>query len=410
MLNESSAATSARCADAAALSAALSDTRRCTLSAFDAYERALGSTGFIVPYSPQLNPPLWELGHVGWFQEWWLSRNPQRHRGTAADPDAPRPAPHRAGDDALFDSSRVAHTDRWRLPLPTANALRDGLAAGLQESLALLRDGSDGDDALYFFRLCLFHEDMHHEASIYMAQHLGIPLAGWSPRPHGPTAQADVAACVHALGAPLEGFAFDNELARHEVSLDGFCLDTAPVTWGAYLRFVEAGGYRRRAYWSEPGWAWLQSQGLQAPRYLRTTGSVWRRQTFGRWLDVDAGLAAMNLSCFEAQAYCAWAARRLSSEAEWECAAEQLGSDFEWGQAWEWTASAFAPYPGFAAHPYRDYSAPWFHTRQVLRGGSFATHPRIKHAGYRNFFEPGRNDVHAGFRTCALREPETQAG
>lgn len=392
-----------------ALSAAMRDTRASTLATFAAYERALGSDHFAVPYSPQLNPPLWELGHVGWFQEWWLRRNPERHRGTAADPDVPRPPPRRAGADALFDSGRVAHTDRWRLPIPTADALRDDLASGLQESLALLRDGGDSDDALYFFRLCLFHEDMHHEAAIYMAQHLGIALDGWAPRQHGSTAEAHLPARVHTLGAPAEGFAFDNELARHEVSLDAYRIDTAPVNWGRYLHFVEGGGYRRREHWSEPGWAWLQSQGLQVPRYLRWTGTVWQRHTFGQWLDVDPAFPAMNVSCFEAQAYCAWAGRRLPTEAEWESAAGQLGRAFERGQVWEWTASAFAPYPGFVAHPYRDYSAPWFHTRQVLRGGSFATNPRIKHTRYRNFFAPDRNDVHAGFRTCALREGQRAA-
>lgn len=384
---------------------ALRDARECTLATFGAYEQALGPNRFVVPYSPQLNPPLWELGHVGWFQEWWLRRNPQRQRGTAADPDAPRLPSRRAGADAMFDSGRVAHTDRWRFPLPTAQALRDDLAAGLQESLALLRAGGDGDDdALYFFRLSLFHEDMHHEAAVYMAQHLGIALDGWAPACHGPTAEAELAACLHALGAPTEGFAFDNELARHEVPLDDYRIDTAPVTWGNYLRFVEAGGYRRREHWSDPGWAWLQGQGLQAPRYLRSTGTAWQRHTFGRWRDIDPALPAMNLSGFEAQAYCAWADRRLPTEAEWEHAAEQLDRAFEWGQVWEWTASAFAPYPGFVAHPYRDYSAPWFHTRQVLRGGSFATHPRIRHTRYRNFFAPDRNDVHAGFRTCAPRD------
>jgi EgtB-related family protein len=111
----------------------------------------------------------------------------------------------------------------------------------------------------------------------------------------------------------------------------------------------------------------------------------------------------MNLSWHEAQAYCGWAGRRLPTEGEWEFAAERAGGAFAWGQVWEWTASAFAPYPGFVAHPYRDYSAPWFHTRHVLRGGSFATHARMKHTRYRNFFPPDRNDIFAGFRTCAAR-------
>jgi ergothioneine biosynthesis protein EgtB len=290
------------------------------------------------------------------------------------------------------------------LPLPAADALRDDLARGLDDSLALLRDCPDGDAALYFFRLSLFHEDMHHEAALYTAQHLGVPLQGWMARAHAPCSEIVVDEGAHSAGASTAGFAFDNELGAHTSPLERFSIDSAPVTWERYLAFVTAGGYRRREHWSDDGWAWLQSQNLQAPRYVRPAGSASQRLSFGTWVALDPAAPAMNLSCFEADAYCAWAGRRLPTEAEWEHVAQQMMPAFEWGQVWEWTASAFAPYPGFVAHPYRDYSAPWFHTRRVLRGGSFATHARMKHARYRNFFPPDRNDIFAGFRTCEAQD------
>jgi ergothioneine biosynthesis protein EgtB len=394
-------ADAARRADAEQLARLLRDARAHTLSTFAAYEDALRASGCTVPYSPQLNPPSWELGHVGWFQEWWLGRNPQRARGSAADPDVPRTPARRAQSDAWFDSSRVAHTVRWELPLPDANALRDDLAAGLAETLQLLAQSEPDDRGLYFHRLVLFHEDMHQEAAVYMAQHLDIPLAGRAPEAHGPDTELAIAPAVLERGNGGAGFAFDNELGRHTEAVNAFRIDSAPLDWSRYLAFVEAGGYRQRAHWSDDGWAWLQGQRLTAPRYLRAHGTTWQRRTFGAWLDLDPALPAMNLSWHEARAYCAWARRRLPSEAEWQLAA-QTEPTFEWGQVWEWTATAFAPFPGFAPHPYRDYSAPWFHTRQVLRGGAFATQPRMKHPHYRNFFTPDRNDVFAGFRTCAV--------
>jgi EgtB-related family protein len=107
---------------------------------------------------------------------------------------------------------------------------------------------------------------------------------------------------------------------------------------------------------------------------------------------------ATYLSAHEAQAWCRWSGRRLPTEAEWECAAAMLPG-FRWGDAWEWTASTFEPYPGFVPHPYRDYSQPWFGTRRVLRGSGPATSPWLAHVRYRNFFEAHRHDVGAGFRS-----------
>lgn len=120
------------------------------------------------------------------------------------------------------------------------------------------------------------------------------------------------------------------------------------------------------------------------------------------WQALDLAQVACHLSLHEALAWCRWAGRRLPTEAEWEHAALHAPGTFRWGDVWEWTASPFAPYPGFRAHPYRDYSAPWFDGRPVLRGASFMTQPRMRHPRYRNYFLPHRADVPAGLRSCAL--------
>jgi gamma-glutamyl hercynylcysteine S-oxide synthase len=393
----------ARNADAAELAAALRASRDDTLATFAVCERALQQ--LTVPQRAALNPPLWELGHVGWFQEFWIARNPLRFAGAAADPDAPRAAGVRPQSDALYDSSNVPHATRWSLPLPDAAATRDDLARQLEGTLAALRDAGDDDASLYVFRLALLHEDMHHEAALYMAQSLGVAIHDprWQAAAlQGDDRQLSFDAGRWPLGSAGQGFSFDNELARHEVELPATRIGCRVLRWADYLPFVEAGGYGQPQWWSDAGAAWIQTGQSAAPRYLRREGPTWQQWRHGAWQPLDMSHPACHLTAFEAEAWCRWAGRRLPTEAEWERAALEAPDDFEWGQVWEWTASPFMPYPGFEPHPYRDYSAPWFGSRRVLRGASFMTQPRMRHPRYRNFFEAGRNDVPAGFRSCRL--------
>lgn len=369
------------------LAGALADSRARTLALLDAYAAALGES-LTIPCSPQLNPPRWEAGHIGWFQDYWIARNRQRAQGIACDPDHQRPAGRMARADTLYNSSRVAHETRWQLDLPDLAATRAYLAEGLAETLTLLATTPQTDADLYFFRLALFHEDMHGEAGIYMAQALDIPLpARFADRLLGPagvvpeTRALSVPAQSWTLGWHGDGFAFDNELAAHEVTVPAFEIDSDVVSWRRYLPFVE-------------------QTGAAPPRYLRRRDGRWQRCVFGRWEALPLDAPAVHLRWDEADAWCRWAGRRLPGEAEWEIAALTLPA-FRWGQVWEWTASRFAPYPGFVAHPYRDYSAPWFGDRYVLRSASRATSPRMAHPRYRNFFTPERNDLHSGFRSCA---------
>ena len=390
-----------RQADAPTLATALRASRRDTLAIFDDY---LAADALQVPQRDTVNPPLWELGHIGWFQEVWIGRNPQRELGAAADPLTPRRPPLRASADTLYDSSRVPHASRWQLALPGVEQTRADLAAQLEQTLALLAQlhagggAAQSDDALYFYRLALAHEDMHHEAAVYMARALGVPLsdARWQPAPNpSPRTELWFDEGSVLLGHAGQGFAFDNELLAHAVPVPAFAIDRRAVTWAEFLPFVEAGAYVEDRWWSEAGRRWRDEQAVTGPHALSRHGD-------GRVAPVAPDTAACNLSLFEAEAWCAWSGRRLPTEAEWERAALERPGDFAWGEVWEWTASPFAPYPGFTPHPYRDYSAPWFDGRPVLRGGSWATQPRMKHPKYRNFFMPGRVDIIAGFRSCAL--------
>ena len=377
---------------------ALLAARSRTLALADAYADALAAANMRVPYDPLWNPPLWELGHIGWFQEHWTGRNRERSRGVRCGPDGPRAASLMAQADSWYDSGRVAHPSRWELPLPGAADTRAYLADTLTQTLGLLarlpQDASD--DELYFFRLVALHEAMHGEAATYMAPALGVGLPAAAPAQIPATDRAaatvpvrsapvlTVPAQVFRLGYDGPGFAFDNELGAHEVAIAAFEIDAAPVSWSHFLPFVAGGGYQQARWWGDEGWAWLQQARRQPPEGCAA----------------DPGAAAVHLNAFEAQAWCRWAGRRLPTEAQWECAAV-TAPGFAWGRVWEWTDTPFQPYPGFAPHPYLDYSAPWFGTRRVLRGACHATSPLLAHPRYRNFFEPHRRDIFAGFRSCA---------
>ncbi|TBR76644.1 MAG: ergothioneine biosynthesis protein EgtB [Burkholderiaceae bacterium] len=366
--------------------------------------RDLSPDRWQIPYEPGINPPLWEYAHVAWFTEHWVLREPR-----ASDEGsfvASRPS-LLEGADRWFDSMRVAHRDRWHLDLPPLARIREYVAAVLDGVRARLAAADDADAALYFFRLALFHEDMHAEALTYMRQTLDYPL-------HAPLAMAPIdlrASDVAVAGETFpigssrgEGFVFDNEKWAHPVEIATGRIDRDCVSNGAFAEFVEAGGYRDPRWWSDQGRVWLRQAGCTGPSRWRESARAgrgcWEQRWFGQWQPLPLDLPVCHVNAWEAEAYCRWRGRRLPLEAEWEHAASQ--GLIRWGGAvWEWMADAFEPYPGFSPDPYRDYSAPWFGTHRCVRGGSFATDARLRHPCYRNFYLPNRSDVFVGFRTCS---------
>jgi EgtB-related family protein len=291
--------------------------------------------------------------------------------------------------DALYNSSEVAHDSRWSLPLPDLQNTQRYLAEVLAHSLAHLRAAPEStDEALYFWRLVVQHEAMHNEAAVYMAQALGLTLpealyVGHAQAGIDPIAISalHIPAQVWTLGHSGPGFAFDNEWQAHKVALAAFEIDAMAVTWSQYLPFLQATGHA-------------------LPPHVRGAQGDWQVRRFGQWQAMDLNAPVVHVNAADAQAWCEWAGRRLPTEAEWECAAQHPG--FSWGQVWEWTASDFAPYPGFAAHPYRDYSEPSWHHHRVLRGACAATSAHVVDVRYRNFFVPERRDIFAGFRSVKL--------
>ena len=397
------------------LSLALMDARNQTLHLCAVYEAALSDPALRVACTPELEWPLWVLGHIGWFQERWVGRNLQRHQGPHCDPHAAPLASVLAQADLWWDGRQIAPADRWAQALPALADIKSYLLSTLEAALDLLAKTPDEDDALYFYRLALFHEDRWGETLITMAQTLGLPLTLSLPSTGVAREPLWVPATRWRLGLDRgQGFTWDHERPAHDVQVPDFEIDAQPVSWAQYLEFVADGGYDRAEFWQPAGWDWLQAlvlrEGRRAPRHVeqlgvaRAGGQGSVLQTlFGRTQRRAGQQPALHVSWWEADAWCRWAGRRLPTEVEWELAAHTTARrGWRWGEVWEWTASTLFAYPGFVADPGQTDASAGFGSHKVLRGASFATRARLRSLKYRHSSLPGRDDGFFGFRSCAL--------
>ncbi len=385
------------------LSLALMDARNLTLRWAAVFEAAPGGAALLAQPLPGTPPALWAFGHLGWFQEYWIARNVQRQRGERCDGTRPKLASILPEADACFERAGPGQGT-----LPDLQSIRLYLVDTLETTLELLAGTADeDDDALYFYRLALWREDACAERFAVLAQVLGFdprllpPLATRASRP-----PLLFPATRWRLGSERGGLGPDREKWAHEVALPEFEIDSQAVSWAQYAEFVEDGGYDDRRHWSADGWAWVQAQGRRTPRYVDQMRQGVLLQRFGHLVRAPLAQPAVHVSWFEADAWCRWAGRRLPGEAEWEAAAVQGATrGFRWGEVREWTAGTLRPYPGFeAAAPGqpRDDLVADAGLRRVLRGASFASALRVRHARARHAAAPARDDGFSGFRSCAV--------
>ena len=397
-------------------------------------------------HDPLMSPIVWDLGHIGHFEEVWLLES----LATGGDGSE--------GLRGMYNPFENPRNTRDALPLPTIREcwrylgevrrrVLDRLGAlDADAAPELLRDG-------FVFRMVLQHEYQHNETILQTLQlKRGEPypaVSGWA-LPTAPTEPSDAEEMVRfpggtvPIGTDDRGAAYDNERPRHEVSVEPFWMDRTPVTNGAYAAFVEDGGYERSELWSERGWAWLQEAAVEAPKHWHRTGGGWRVRVMDRIEDVDPDRPVCHVCYHEADAFARWAGKRLPTEFEWEAAATfdpaaGVRHDFPWGDepvntrlanldalgfgtapvdayalnvspigcygmigdVWEWTSTDFHGYPGYRTFPYPEYSEVFFGDEyKVLRGGSWATRTGAIRSTFRNWDYPIRRQIFAGFR-CA---------
>lgn len=354
---------------------------------------------YVVQPVVDVSPPKWHIGHTTWFFETFLLK-----------PFLKNYREFDAHYNFIFNSYyesvgiRVIRTDRGNLSRPTVSDVyryREYVDTHMKELLS----GDLSDEVANLVILGINHEEQHQELLYTDIKY----ILGHNPLfPPFPTntrtsdgKQSDspwisVKESVYEIGHDGDGFSFDNELSRHKVYLNAFEISPDLVTNGEYLAFIEDGGYRTFSYWHAAGWDWVNSTRITTPLYWHRIDGKWMVYTFDGLIPLDLNAPVCHVSYYEAWAYAAWKGVRLPTEAEWEAAADRM----DWGTRWEWTETAYLPYPGFSKAPgaIGEYNGKFMVGQQVLRGASEVTSPGHSRKTYRNFFQPEHRWQFTGIR------------
>jgi len=349
---------------------------------------------------PDASPAKWHRAHTTWFFEQFVL--------------APFVPGYQVFDDQygfLFNSyyeavgARHPRPSRGMLTRPSAQQV----GAYRRHVDAAIQAANLPDQALTILQLGLQHEQQHQELLLTDILHLfslnplyPAALPRWREAP-GPTASADFVNCpggIQSIGFAGDGFCFDNETPRHDVLLAPYALSTRLVRNSEWLSFVQDGGYQTVSLWMSEGWAAAQADCWRAPLYWQEHDGAWFQFGPGGLVPLEPDAPVRHVSWYEADAYARWSGARLPTEAEWEGAAEQPEIDERYGHVWQWTESAYRPYPGFRPPPgaIGEYNGKFMISQMVLRGSSLATPDGHTRPSYRNFFHPDKRWQFSGVR------------
>lgn len=362
--------------------------------------RPLEIEDYVVQPVVDVSPPKWHLGHTTWFFETFIL--------------IPFATDYKVFDvqyNFVFNSyyetvgARVLRTDRGNLSRPSVADVYQYRAYVNEKMVEFLKSDSFTDEITAILELGLNHEQQHQELLYYDIKY----ILGHNPlfpaysseivfdqKPLKKNEFIPISEGIYEIGFNGSGFCFDNELGRHKQYLESFEIASNLVNNGEYLQFIEAGGYDDFKYWHSDGWAWVKEQNAKAPLYWHYVDNSWMHYTLNGLREIELEAALCHVNFYEAAAFASWKGMRLPTEYEWEVASHL----FAWGERWEWTESAYLPYPRFTKQSgaIGEYNGKFMVNQMVLRGASEATSAGHSRASYRNFFHPKLQWQFSGIR------------